>query len=60
VKRALEGQPIPDLASVLDHDEFKDKISAEDRKSLQIFLNNLKARKKREALEEAKRQDQER
>ena len=51
---------VPDFAVIIKREEFADKLTNDDKKVLQVFITNLKSRRKKEANEESKRQDQER
>jgi hypothetical protein len=59
-KQFLEQMEVPDSAVLFNNEEFQGCLSSDDKKSISVFLSNLKARRKREAQEESKRQDQER
>ncbi len=59
-KQFLETMEVPDSAVLYINEEFQDRLTQDDKKTISVFLNNLKARRKKDAVEESKRQDQER
>ena len=56
-KAMLEEMIIPDFAAIIKREEFVDKLTNDEKKVLQVFITNLKSRRKKEAIEESKRQD---